>query len=183
MLTVAIAGLVVNIAAYLILHGAERANLNVKGALLHVIGDLLGSVAAIVAALVILTTGWTPIDPLLSILVAVVILRSAWFLAVESGHILLEGAPRDLDVEAMRDDLVASVPGVEDIHHVHAWALTQERPMVTLHARIANAADAPRISLAIKAHLRTRYRISHATVEVECDACADDGVTADQPSP
>src|SRR5204863_429341 len=83
--------------------------------------DLLGSVAAIVAAVVILWTGWTPIDPLLSVLVSLLILRSAWFLVRESGHILLEAAPRELDVEAMRDDLAAAIPGVEDIHHVHAW--------------------------------------------------------------
>ncbi len=80
MLAVAVLGLVVNIAAFLVLHGADRESLNVRGAMLHVLGDLLGSAAAIVAALVILWTGWTPIDPLLSVLVAVLILRSAWFL-------------------------------------------------------------------------------------------------------
>ena len=176
MLAVALLGLVVNVAAFLALHGAERDNLNVKGALLHVAGDLLGSAAAIVAALVILATGWTPIDPLLSGLVALLILRSAWFLVRESGHILLEGAPRQLDVEAMRQDLAAAVPGVEDIHHVHAWSLTQERPMVTLHARIAETAgpgEAARISAAIKAHLRDQYGLTHVTVEIEHAHCAD----------
>jgi cobalt-zinc-cadmium efflux system protein len=179
MLAVAALGLAVNIAAFLALHGAERDNLNVKGALLHVAGDLLGSAAAIVAALVILATGWTPIDPLLSVLVALLILRSAWFLVRESGHILLEAAPKELDVEAMRDDLAAAIPGVLDVHHVHAWSLTQDRPMVTLHARIADTADtaeAARISAAIKAHLRTRYGITHATVEIECEHCADAGL-------
>jgi len=178
MLAIAVLGLVVNIAAFLALHGAERDNLNVKGALLHVAGDLLGSAAAIIAALVILATGWTPIDPLLSALVALLILRSAWFLVRESGHILLEGAPRQLDVEAMRDDLAAAIPGVEDIHHVHAWSLTQERPMVTLHARIAETADAgeaARISAAIKAHLRAQYGLTHVTVEIEHAHCADAG--------
>jgi cobalt-zinc-cadmium efflux system protein len=176
MLVIAAIGLAINIGAFAILHGAGRDNLNVRGALLHVVGDLLGSVAAIAAALVILFTGWTPIDPLLSVLVALLILRSAWFLVAESGHILLEGTPRALDVEAMRRDLMASIPGVEDIHHVHAWSLTEERPMVTLHARVAETVDtagAGRIATAIKARLRERYNIAHATVEVECEQCAD----------
>jgi cobalt-zinc-cadmium efflux system protein len=178
MLAVAVAGLAVNIVAFLVLHGAERENLNVRGAMLHVVGDMLGSAAAIVAALVILWTGWTPIDPLLSVFVAVLILRSAWYLVAESGHILLEAAPKGLDVRALKADLVAAIPGVEDVHHVHAWSLTEDRPMVTLHARIAAPADAAetaRLSAAIKSHLHARYGITHATVEIECQTCADVG--------
>src|SRR5436190_176363 len=102
MLAIAILGLLVNLIAFRILHGAERDNVNIKGAMLHVMGDVLGSVAAIAAALVILWTGWTPIDPLLSALVAILILRSAWLLVRESGHILLEGAPVDLDVRTLK---------------------------------------------------------------------------------
>ncbi len=176
MLVVAVLGIVVNLAAFAALHGAERDNLNIRGALLHVVGDLLGSAAAIMAAIVILATGWTPIDPLLSVLVALLIVRSAWVLIRDAGHILLEAAPRELDVEAMRDDLAATIAGVEDVHHVHAWSLTQERPMVTLHARIGEHAgngEAARIAAAIKAHLRARYGISHATVEIEHRECAD----------
>lgn len=173
MLAIAVVGLCVNIAAFFALHGAERENLNIRGALLHVIGDLLGSAAAILAAIVILWTGWMPIDPLLSVGVALLILRSAWFLVAASGHILLEAAPQGLDVEAMRNDLTSAVPGVEEIHHVHAWSLTQERPMVTLHAKIADMNRASEISALIKARLRQRYRIDHATVEIECEHCAD----------
>jgi cobalt-zinc-cadmium efflux system protein len=176
MLAVAVTGLLVNLAAFAMLHGADRDNLNIRGAMLHVLGDLLGSVATIVAALVILWTGWTPIDPLLSVLVAVLILRSAWYLVAESGHILLEGAPKGLDVRALKADLVAAIPGVEDVHHVHAWSLTEDRPMVTLHARIAEpagATDTARIAAAIKSHLHARYGITHATVEIECETCAD----------
>jgi cobalt-zinc-cadmium efflux system protein len=69
--------------------------------------------------------------------------------------------------------LVTVMPGIEDIHHVHAWSLTQDRPMVTLHAKIRDAADGGRITAAIKGHLRTRYGVDHATVEIECAACAD----------
>jgi cobalt-zinc-cadmium efflux system protein len=173
MLAIAVVGLLINVAAFRILHGAERENVNIKGALLHVIGDLMGSAAAIAAALIILWTGWTPIDPLLSALVAILILRSAWSLVRETAHILLEGAPVDLDVRALREDLIATVPGVEDVHHVHAWSLTQDKPMITLHARIADVNDGDRIASAIKAALRMRYGVHHATIEIERDACAD----------
>jgi cobalt-zinc-cadmium efflux system protein len=173
MLAIAVIGLLINLAAVAILHGAERGNLNVKGAMLHALSDLFGSVAAIAAALVILWTGWTPIDPLLSALVALLILRSAWSLTREAGHILLEAAPAHLDVRTLKEELVTVIPGVEDIHHVHAWSLTQDRPMVTLHAKIGDAADGGRITAAIKGHLRARYGVDHATVEIECAACAD----------
>jgi cobalt-zinc-cadmium efflux system protein len=173
MLAVAILGLAVNVAAFMVLHGAERENLNVRGAILHVVGDLLGSAAAIVAALVILWSGWTPIDPLLSVLVACIILRSAWFLVRESGHILLEGAPDHLDIDQISADLVAAIPGVDNVHHVHAWSLTQEKPMLTLHARIADLGDSEHITRAICLRLRERYGVDHVTVQIECAQCLD----------
>ena len=103
---------------------------NMRGALIHVMGDLLGSVGAIVAALIIMRTGWTPADPLISVLVAVIILRSAWHVVRDSAHILLEAAPAEFSVAEVRDDLQATLADVEDVHHVHAWSITQERPMV-----------------------------------------------------
>jgi cobalt-zinc-cadmium efflux system protein len=175
MLVVAALGLAVNVAAYLALHGADRSNLNVRGALLHVVGDMAGSVAAILAALVILWTGWTPIDPLLSMFVCLLILRSAYRLVAESGRILIEAAPRDLDVRALAADLEANIAGVEDVHHVHAWSLTEARPMVTLHARIGDERQADHLVSAIKQHLKQRYGVLHATVEIECEHCADHG--------
>ena len=176
MLAIAVAGLIVNLVSFRILHGADRDNLNIRGATLHVLGDLLGSAAAIIAALVIMWTGWTPIDPLLSALVAVLILRSAWTLVADTGRILLEAAPENLDVRKLREDLMASVPGVEDIHHVHAWSLTEDRPMITLHARIADIRAGDGVASAIKARLHDRHGVSHATVEIECGACADQRV-------
>jgi len=112
MLWIALTGLAVNIAAFAVLHGSDRENLNMRGAFLHVLGDMLGSVAAIIAAGVILWTGWTPIDPLLSVLVAALILRSAWMLAGRSWHVLMEGTPEGLDVERLRRELTEAVPGV-----------------------------------------------------------------------
>ncbi len=173
MLVVAILGLLVNIVAFFVLHGAESKDLNVRGAILHVVGDMLGSVAAMVAAIVILWTGWTPIDPLLSVLVACIILRSAWFLVRELGHILLEGAPDHLDIDKIRADLETAIPGVENVHHVHAWSLTQDKPMLTLHARIADLSDSERVTLAIGARLRERFGVDHVTVQIECATCTD----------
>jgi cobalt-zinc-cadmium efflux system protein len=173
MMTVAMLGLLVNLAAFWILHGAQRENLNVRGAALHVLGDLLGSVAAIVAAAVIFWTGWMPIDPILSLFVALFILRSAWFLVGKSGHILLEGTPEWLDVDELRTALARAVPEVEDIHHVHAWMLTSERPLMTLHANVRAGADHHRTLVAITHFLQHEYGIAHATVQIEPAACID----------
>jgi len=174
MLWIAITGLAVNIGAFLVLRTGDKDNLNIRAAVLHVIGDLLGSVAAVVAALVILTTGWTPIDPLLSIVVALIILRSAWRVVADSGHILLEGSPPHIDSRALRDELRAELSFVLDVHHVHAWSISQERPMVTLHASIATGTDSALAVREIKRLLAEHFRITHATVEIEYDACGDD---------
>jgi cobalt-zinc-cadmium efflux system protein len=145
MVLVATLGLLVNIAAFWLLRGADRDNLNIRGAAVHVLGDLLGSVAALAAGTVILLTGWTPIDPLLSILVALIIVRSGWQVVADAGHILLEGAPGELDTRAIGPDLVANVAGVTEVHHVHVWSITQNRRMVTLHACIGETEDSDAI--------------------------------------
>ena len=166
MLWVAVAGLAVNLASFWVLSRVEGDNLNVRAAALHVLGDLLGSVAAIAAALVILRTGWTPIDPILSVLVALLILRSAWAVVRESGHILLEGAPAGFDARAVAADLEASVDGVARAHHLHAWSITQERPMATLEVDAAAGADPDAVRRAVKARLEEAHGVGHATVEV-----------------
>lgn len=173
MLAVAIAGLVVNVAAFFLLHGADQKNLNVRGAALHVLGDLLGSVAALIAAVVIMTTGWTPIDPILSVVVALIVLRAGWRVVTESGHILLEGTPRDLDPRALRTGLVGAIAGLRDIHHVHLWSITQERSMTTLHAVIEPEADGEAIIEAIKRRLDHDFGLDHVTVEIETERCKD----------
>jgi len=172
MLWVAAGGLLVNVLAFWLLHSGEKGNLNMQGAAVHVLGDLLGSVAAIVAAIVILYTGWTPIDPLLSVLVALLILRSAIALARQSGHILMEGTPKGLDMEEIKLDLLNSVAGIEDVHHLHAWSLTATRDVMTLHARIAEGVNADAALSAIKERLSLKFQIEHATVQIETEACS-----------
>jgi cobalt-zinc-cadmium efflux system protein len=173
MLWVATAGLCVNIAAFLVLHGGDRESLNMRGAILHVLGDLLGSVAAIAAALIILATGWMPADPILSVLVALLILGSAWKLTREAAHVLLEGAPPELDRDGIARDLVKNVAGLREIHHVHLWSLDGSRTMATLHACLAEGADSNMVAREVKARLATEFSITHATVEPEYGHCAD----------
>jgi cobalt-zinc-cadmium efflux system protein len=174
MLIVATAGLAVNVIVFLILHGGDQENLNMRGAALHVLGDLLGSIAAVTAALIILSTGWMPIDPLLSVGVAMLIFRSAWHLVKRSGHILLEGAPEWLDVDAMQSKIVAANPEVKEIHHVHVWGLTPQYLMLTMHVALQQIqSDTTATIRSIKDLLKTEYGINHSTIEVECDDCAD----------
>jgi cobalt-zinc-cadmium efflux system protein len=165
MLAVATAGLAVNMLSLWILSRGDRGNLNLRAALLHVAGDLLGSVGAIVAALVILRTGWTPIDPILSVFVAMLILRSAWAVVRDSAHILLEGTPPGVDVAAIAADLQASVPGVTAVRHVHAWSITEARPMVTLEVVVAPGAEPDAVRRQAKARLAEHFGFDHATVE------------------
>ncbi|HET6467690.1 MAG TPA: cation diffusion facilitator family transporter [Geminicoccaceae bacterium] len=174
MLAIAVLGLIVNVGAFLLLHGGDRENLNVRGAALHVLGDLLGSLAAIVAAGVILRTGWTPIDPLLSVFVALLILRSAVMLVRRAGHILLEGTPEWLDVARLRVELREAVPAVEDVHHVHVWSLTSGKPVLTLHANVREGTDYGEVLIAITGFLERRFGIGHATIQIEPGACVDE---------
>jgi cobalt-zinc-cadmium efflux system protein len=177
MLIVASAGFAVNIAAFWLLSGADRSNLNVRGALLHIIGDLLGSAGSIVAAIIILTTGWSLADPILSVVVALIILKSAWGVTRDSGHILLEGAPEGMGANEVSADLEANVAGVTNVHHVHAWSITESRPMMTLHARIAKDADIQQVRAAVRARLAERFHADHSTIEIElpdeddCQSC------------
>ena len=174
MLWVAVAGLLANAAAFVILSRGTRENLNVRSAWLHVLGDLLGFGITIVAALVILRTGWSRVDPILSLAVAVLILRSATQIVRASGHILLEGAPEGFDASSVREDLMAAVPSVGDVHHVHAWSLTEQETFITLHVRCAPGADIDRMVPAISERLEHRFGISHCTVQVDHAECEDE---------
>jgi cobalt-zinc-cadmium efflux system protein len=174
MLAIAGVGLAVNIVAFFILHGGDRRNLNLRGAAVHVLGDLLGSAAAVIGAVVILRTGWTPIDPLLSILVGLLVLRSAWLIVRESAHILLEGTPAEIDPQGLRTALMEDIPALQDVHHIHAWSLTPERPLLTLHAQVGATADGQAVLKNIKEVLARRFGIDHSTVQIERESCGDD---------
>ncbi len=174
MLGVAVIGLLVNIVAFAILHRGASHDLNLRGAVVHVLGDLLGSVAAILAAGIILWTGWMPIDPLLSLLVALLILRSAWYVVRHSAHILLEGTPQDVDVELLRRTLTEAVPAVQDIHHIHVWSLTPEWPILTMHVTVAKEGNCGEVLACLKQILIERFAIEHSTIQVEPGGCFDE---------
>jgi cobalt-zinc-cadmium efflux system protein len=167
MMWVAIGGLIVNIVAFYVLTRGDSQNLNVRAAALHVAGDMLGSFAALGAAIIIILTGWTPIDPILSVVVALIILRSAWRIVAESGHILLEGAPSHIDQGKVARAIEEAVDGVVKVHHVHAWSITEERPMATLQAQVSSRTDPEAARIAIKELLADQFGIGHATVEIE----------------
>lgn len=140
---VAVIGLLINLVVAWVLSRGER-NLNIRAALLHVLGDALGSVAAIVAGAVIWFTGWTPIDPLLSILIGGLILASSMRLLREAVHATLDGVPFSMDIEQIGLSL-AKVAGVSEVHDLHVWPIAAERLAISAHVRVENIADWARI--------------------------------------
>lgn len=171
MLAVAGGGLAINLISWWLLRGGS--DLNTRGALAHVLGDLLGSVAAIAAAGIILATGWTPADPLLSVAVAALIVHTGWRITKESAHALLEGAPEQFDPELLKRSLRDAVPEVHDVHHVHAWTVASDAAFVTLHVRVAQATLPDAVTTAVKRHLAERFGYDHVTVQVECEDCVE----------
>lgn len=171
-LAVATAGIGVNLIAAWLLHGNHH-NLNVRAAYLHVLSDLLGAGAAALAALIAMTTDWIRADAWLSLVVTALIARGAWQLLRHSAHVLQEGTPEGFDAEALARHLTHTVPGVTDIHHVHAWSLTPSETLLTLHGRLDANADHGATLTAIKQILTDRYGIQHSTIQLEPSECVD----------
>lgn len=169
MLGIALLGGVANLAAFLALAGAR--SLNERGARAHVLSDVLGSAAASIAALLILFSGWTLADPLLSLLVSVLIFRSAWTLTRESADVLLESAPVSIDLLRIETVLVGHVPGLVGVHHVHVWSMTGEHPTVTLHANLEPGHAHGLALAAIHARLKAELNVEHCTVQIEEGPC------------
>ena len=172
MLAIAVLGGLANLAALMALTGGE--SLNERGARLHVLSDLLGSAAAVLAAGLILGFNWTVADPLLSLLVSGLILRSGWHLTRDSALVLLEGAPPGVSANQVRD-VLSTVPGVAGAHHVHVWSLDGAEPVVTLHVRLAAQAESEATLRAVHHRLHDALGIEHATVQIEADACIAPG--------
>lgn len=172
MLWIGLTGAAVNLLVFVTLRRADPHDMNVASAVLHVLGDLLGSVAAVLAALIVMYTGWAQADPLLSLAVSALIVRSAWRLVRKSAHILMEGAPDWLDVNDLRTTLESHIPVVRDVHHVHCWSLGPQETLLTMHLVVDDAADATRVLPQAQAILAERYGISHATIQIEPRGCA-----------
>jgi cobalt-zinc-cadmium efflux system protein len=161
---VAVLGLVINLVVAWVLSRGER-NLNVRAALLHVMGDALGSVAAIVAGMVIWLTGWTPIDPLLSILIGGLILASSVRLLREALHATLDGVPFGMDIEQVGQAL-AGVPGVSEVHDLHVWPIASERLALSAHVRVENFVAWPQTLQALT-EVAGKLGIGHVTFQPE----------------
>lgn len=172
-LAVAVLGFVINLIAFRWLHSAHD-NQNVRSAAMHVLGDLLGSAAAIVAALCAYWFGWLYADPLLTLLIVVILSRGAYHVIKDSAHILLEGVPHGIDLQEIKRQLCQRVPQLVEVHHVHAWALTAEKPLLTLHAQINEPVEMHHTVSAIKHILSDSFGIEHSTIQVELAPCPDE---------
>ena len=167
---VAVIGLIVNLIVAWTLHHDVH-TLNSRAALLHVLGDALGSVAAITAGIVILATGWTPIDPLLSLFVALLISISALRLLREVVHVLMEGVPLNIKLEAVGHDL-AALPGVLRVHDLHVWTLSSGTLALSAHLEIRSLSDWPKLLESARQTLASRHGIRHVTLQPEALAAA-----------
>ena len=169
MLVVALIGLLVNATAAWILIRSGRKSLNIEAALRHVVADLLGSGAVLVAALVIVTTGWTLIDPLVSIGIALLIVASAWGVLRDSTSILMESTPSEIDAKAVAEAIVA-VPGVTSVHDLHVWRITSGFDALAAHVLVGRGEDCHALRREIEQALGARFGISHTTLQVDHDA-------------
>ena len=162
-LGIAAVGLLVNLVTAWLLSRAGT-SMGARSALLHVLSDALGSIAAMVAGAVIVTTGWTPIDPLLSLLTAVLILRSTWRLLAQTTGVLMEGVPAHLDYREIGTALTA-IPGVTGVHDLHVWQMSARHSALSAHVTIDDAAEWLRILDAARQLLAARFRIHHVTLQ------------------
>jgi len=166
MLVVAVVGLAANVVAFVLLREGSTESINVEGAYLEVLADLIGSVGVIAGAIVIGATGWEWVDPLVGVAIGVWILPRTWRLGSRAMRILVQAAPPGLDLEAMESGL-ASISGVIDVHDLHVWTLTSEMEVASAHLRVNGTADNHSVLDQARAMLHERHGIAHATFQIE----------------
>jgi cobalt-zinc-cadmium efflux system protein len=169
---IAVGGLAVNLAGLALLRGGRHGSLNVRGAWLHVATDTLGSVQAIAAGALIWAFGWQWADPLASVLIALLVVRSAWSLLRDSLHVLMESTPSRLDAGEVRAALVG-VPGVEQVHDLHLWTITSGFESLSVHARVAPESDRDETLIAMRRLMRDRFAVDHSTIQLEGRGCEE----------
>ena len=172
MMIVAILGLVVNIVAAAILHAGHRHNLNMRGAFLHVVSDAIGSVGAIAAGAIMLTTGWYLADPLISVFISALILYSSWSLVKDSLSVLMQAVPKGIRLEEVRETIEA-VDGVHKVHDLHIWAVTSDIFTLSAHAVVENGGDFHQVLNDIEDTLKQRFNIEHTTIQLETESRED----------
>jgi cobalt-zinc-cadmium efflux system protein len=166
MLVIACGGLAVNLIAARILHSAGTDSLNVSAAFRHVLADLAGSVGVIVAALIILITGWEYADPLVSVLIGLLVLASSWTIIRDSVTILLEASPRGISVDEV-GTAMAAVPGVVEVHDLHVWTITSGFPALAAHVTVERDSDCHAKRRDLEAMLAERFGLEHTTIQVD----------------
>ena len=171
LLGVASVGLLANVAAVAILHRGHQHSLNQKGAYLHVLGDLLGSIGALAAGVIVLISGWTLADPLISLLIGVLVLVSAWRLVKESTDVLLEATPPHIALADVHDR-IASVPGVDSVHDLHLWTVTSGVVAMSGHLVVRNPTDNQPVLEEVQGRMRA-LGINHVTVQMEREPICD----------
>jgi cobalt-zinc-cadmium efflux system protein len=166
LMLVAGGGLVINLISAWLLHSASAENLNMRGAFLHVIGDMLGSVGAIIAGFIIWQWGWTIADPVISVVICLLILYSSWQLIRESMNILLEGTPSHISVRAVIEAMHA-VAGVTDVHDLHVWTISSGKEALSAHVTLEPGASHRAALDALQKRLRDEFNIGHLTIQIE----------------
>ena len=169
MMIVAVLGLAVNIAAAAILHAGHRHNLNMRGAFMHVVSDALGSLGAIAAGAIMLSTGWYLADPLISVFIGLLILFSSWSLVKDSLSVLMQTVPKGIHLEDVRQT-IESVDGVHKVHDLHVWAVTSDIFTLSAHAVVDNGGDFHQVLNGIEATLKQRFNIEHTTIQLEIES-------------
>src|SRR5258706_689953 len=169
MMIVAIIGLVVNLVAAAILHSGHHHNLNMRGAFLHVVSDAIGSVGALAAGAIMLTTGWYLADPLISIFISALILVSSWSLVKDSLSVLMQAVPKGIRLQEVRETIEA-VEGVNEVHDLHVWAVTSDIFTLSAHAVVETGGDFHEVLNGIEDTLKARFNIEHVTIQLETES-------------
>lgn len=173
MIAVAAGGLFVNMVGAWLLHGDHEEDLNVRGAWLHVLGDALGSVGAIIAGVLMWAYGWYAADPLCSALIATLIIWSSWKLIGEATNVLLEGTPAHINLAAV-EDAILETSGVEDVHDLHVWTITSGREALSAHVIHARHTSQPDLLKELRAKLHDRFGVDHLTIQMETEDFEDE---------
>ncbi len=174
MLGVAAIGLVANVVGALVLMRHEKTNLNIRGAYLHILGDTLSSIGVVVGGGIIILTGWSIIDPILSILISLVIVYGAWSLVAESVNVLLESTPHHIDIDTVAA-AIGGITGVREAYHIHVWTLTSGVYALSAHVLVDDrlVSDSREIVDAITALVAKQFNVQHSTIQLECDRCGN----------
>ena len=175
MLPIAVVGLIVNLILFKILHsGNDRDNINMRGAILHVLMDILGSIGAIIGGIIIYFTGWMYADPIVSVILASLILRSGWKLLEDCIRIMMMGKPEGIDVKTVEKEIIALVDDVKEVHHMHIWELASGQHALTAHVVIIDGGSCNNTIWNTKRVLIDKFNIVHSTIQVEHNECPDE---------